>query len=349
MANPKSVFFRILAALVIVAAAAAVIRFRVKAPSRSDDPDRLVLYGNVDIRQVSLAFNGSERISRMLKQEGDTVRKGELLATLDTVRMELSVRRAEAMTAAQKAVVARLEAGTRTEEIQKARAEADAARIMAANARRTFGRIQPLAAGNLASAEQADDARSLAEAGEARLRAAEETLRLALAGPRSEDIEAARETLSAYEAELALARRILEDASLAAPADGIIQNRILEPGDMASPQRPVFTLALTDPLWVRTYVPETHLARIFPGMKAAVTTDGFPDRPLPGWVGYISPSAEFTPKNVETPELRSHLVYQVRVFVCNPDRTLRLGMPVTVAIPLDQPQAEGSTPCAGGR
>ncbi|HHH35906.1 MAG TPA: HlyD family efflux transporter periplasmic adaptor subunit, partial [Gammaproteobacteria bacterium] len=139
------------------------------------------------------------------------------------------------------------------------------------------------------------------------------------------------------------------DAFLKAPAAGVIRNRILQPGDMASPQSPVLTLALTTPVWVRAYLPESDLGRVAPGMRAWILTDSYPEKRYKGWVGYISPTAEFTPKNVETPELRTRLVYQVRVFACNPEGELRLGMPATVVIPLDQPppaeRAQGD-PCA---
>ena len=144
--------------------------------------------------------------------------------------------------------------------------------------------------------------------------------------------------LKVDEAQLALAAEVLKDTELHATADGIIRNRILEPGDMVTPQTPVLTLALTNPVWVRTYVPETVLGKLALGLSADVSTDSYPGKTYRGWVGYISPTAEFTPKNVETPELRTRLVYQVRVYVCNPDNELRLGMPATAAIPLDQPK-----------
>jgi len=144
--------------------------------------------------------------------------------------------------------------------------------------------------------------------------------------------------LKADEAQLALALEVLKDTELYAPADGIIRNRILEPGDMASPLTPVFTLALNNPVWVRAYAPETALGKLAPGIAADVSTDSYPGKTYPGWIGFISPTAEFTPKNVETPELRTRLVYQVRIYVCNPQDELRLGMPATVSIPLDQPK-----------
>ena len=111
---------------------------------------------------------------------------------------------------------------------------------------------------------------------------------------------------------------------------------------MASPGVPAFTLALSNPLWVRAYVPETYLGRIRLGMKASITTDSYPGREFPGWIGYISPTAEFTPKNVETPELRTRLVYQVRVYTCNSQNELRLGMPATVSVALNQPITSAS-------
>ena len=143
---------------------------------------------------------------------------------------------------------------------------------------------------------------------------------------------------------MALARRNLKDAFLYSPTDGIVQDRILEVGDMASPQRPVFTIALVDPLWVRAYVSEPDLGKIREGMTATVTTDSFPDKRYEGRIGYISPSAEFTPKPVETTEVRTKLVYQVRVFVKDPNGELRLGMPATVTIDPDPAHQEKHQP-----
>ncbi len=97
-------------------------------------------------------------------------------------------------------------------------------------------------------------------------------------------------------------------------------------------------------MWVRAYLPETRLGKVKPGMKASITSDSYPGKTYPGWVGYISPTAEFTPKNVETPELRTRLVYQIRVFACNPQEELRLGMPATVNIDLTSPAGTTDLP-----
>jgi HlyD family secretion protein len=311
------------------------------------DTNQLVVYGNVDIRQVQLAFNASERIVRMDLREGESVTEGQLLASLDTQRFEHAVARAKARVEAQRNVVAALEAGTRPEEVRKLRADFEAARVDADNAARNFHRLKDLAAGALASQEQADNAEAAADATRARVKAAREALNLAIAGPRAEDIAAARATLESYQAELDLARQDLANARLYAPADGVIRNRILEPGDMATPQTPVYTLALTDPVWVRAYLPEPALGKIRPGQTAEITTDSFPNKRYPAWIGYISPTAEFTPKSVETSQVRTDLVYQVRVYACNPQGELRLGMPATVTIDLGgsvSPDTARSTP-----
>lgn len=321
--------------------------------SRQETVQKLVLYGNIDIREVDLAFNGSERIARMLVEEGSRVEQGQLLAVLDTERLEHAAAQLEAEVAAQEQVVARLEAGSRPEEIRRARAEAEAALVEARDLARTARRLRFLASRDEATEDEADRAEARARAARARLTAARQTLTLALKGPRQEEVAEARATLRADQAALALARRRLEDGFLHAPANGIIRNRILEPGNMASPERPVYSLALMDPLWVRAYVPEPDLGKIHPGMTAWVTTDSFPGKRYAGWIGFISPTAEFTPKSVETPDLRTRLVYQVRVFVCNPEGELRLGMPATVTIPLDQAKDQRSNvppdPCSKNR
>jgi len=152
------------------------------------------------------------------------------------------------------------------------------------------------------------------------------------------DVQAARRQADA--AQLALLRQELADAVLVSPADATVRTRIMEPGEMASPTRPVFSLALTDPKWVRVYVSETDLGKLHPGMAATISVDAFPGKRFPGWIGFISPTAEFTPKSVETEDLRTSLVYEVRVFVKDPADALRLGMPATVHVKLARFAAE---------
>lgn len=313
------------------------------------DENHLVLYGNVDIREVDLAFNNSEHIERMLVQEGDRVKQGQLLATLDRGRVQAEVSAAQAKVDAQKAAVARLETGSRPQEVRQARASVAAAQAKLLDAKNTFERTQQLVRDKVASKQTMDDARANYDMARADLKVAEELLALAVEGPRAEDIQEAKAVLKAQEAQLSLTQEVLKDTEMFAPSDGVIRNRILEPGDLATPQTPVYTMALMNPVWVRSYAPENMLGKLKPGMEAEVSTDSYPGKSYKGWIGYISPTAEFTPKNVETPELRTRLVYQLRVYVCNPNDELRLGMPATVMIPLDQPQpkpGQAVPPCS---
>ena len=326
--------FHLAAVIAIVVLASCLWLWHVQ--DRGTITGQLVLPGNVDIRQVQLAFYGSERIASVNAREGDHVHKGQVLASLEKARLEASVANRKALVAAQQDVLRRLVAGNRPEEIRKAHADLEAAAADLHNAELTAARVFKLAAEGASTPQASDDARAALDVATARKAAAQEADALMVLGPREEDISAARANLEANDAQLELAKRDLADADLAAPSDGVVEDRILEPGDMASAQKPVLALALDDPLWVRVYVAETDLPRIRPGMKAWATTDGFPGRRYEGWVGYISPTAEFTPKSVETLEVRTKLVYQVRVLVQNPQGELRLGMPAVVTLPLDQ-------------
>jgi HlyD family secretion protein len=323
---------------------------------RSGD-DELVLYGNVDLRQASLAFNGSERIAEILVEEGDVVRKGQLLARLDTSRLAPAVAQAEAQLASQQAVVDRLHHGSRPEEIAQARANLQSAKADAENARRQYERKRTLISKSAVSEQDVDAAKAAAEIADAKVEVSVRALDLAVAGPRVEDIAQAEAQARMAEAQLALLRQQLADAELRAPFDAIVRSRLMEPGEMASPSRPVFSLATRGTKWVRAYISETKLGHIRQGMRAKVITDSFPDRPLDGWIGFISPVAEFTPKNVQTEDLRTSLVYEVRVFVNDKDDTLRLGMPATVRLLPDMelvrapehPQGSADQPADGAK
>jgi len=308
----------------------------------------LTLHGNMDIRQVELAFNASGRIAEILAREGDRVAKGQLLARLDTTRLALQLAQAEALANAQRIQVAKLKAGSRPEEIRQAAAVRDAAQVAVEDARQVHRRQQDLVGKGFVAQQQADTAKNALAAASERLKAAEEAYRLAVLGSRKEDVAAAEAGLAAQDAAVAGLRQDISEGELKAPEAGVIEKRILEPGDMASPQKPVFTLALSGAVWARVYLPETALGRVPMGAKATIVTDGHRDRRYAGWVGYVSPTAEFTPKTVETTELRTSLVYQARVFACEGHEALRQGMPVTVTIAYDPPASAGA-PCPGGK
>jgi HlyD family secretion protein len=378
--------------IIVLALAAAILAagfvwWRAHRPTTAGE---LVLHGNVDLRQVELAFNNSERIASVLVEEGNRIKKGQVLARLDTSRLEPQVAQAEAQAAAQRDVVERLRHGSRPdeiaqsrsqvaaqqhlvdklhhgsrpEEIAQAKANVDSAQADLVNARRQYERYKVLTPKGAATQQDLDNAKAaldvaeaklavnqkaweLAELGpreeeiqeaEATLAAAQRALDLAVEGPRKEDIAQAEAQLKASEAQVALLRQMLADAELIAPTDAIIRTRILEPGEMSSPQKPVLSLAIVDPKWIRAYVSEPDLGKLHPGMPATVVVDSFPNRRFEGWVGFISPVAEFTPKTVQTDELRTSLVYEVRVFVKDPSDDLRLGMPASVVLDTSQTQ-----------
>jgi HlyD family secretion protein len=302
---------------------------------RHQSPTELRLYGNVDLRQVDLPFNASERIAEVLVQEGDRVVQGQVLARLDTGRLAPQLAKAEADLAVQTQAVDRLHHGNRPEEIAQAKANVAAAIADAKNARALFERLRQLSdssSGRGVSRQELDSAKAALDTAEARLDVNRKALLLEQAGPRQEDVAQSEAQLRADQAQLALVQQQFKEAELTAPINAVVRSRIVEPGEISSPQKPAFTLAITNPKWVRVYVAETDLGSAREGKAAAVTVDAYPGRSFPGRIGFISSVAEFTPKSVETSELRSSLVYEVRVFVSDPNDELRLGMPATVQL-----------------
>ncbi len=314
------------------------------------DDGTMVFYGDVDIREVQPAFNDSGAVTAMQVVEGTTIKKGQLLATLDDTRYAARLAQAKAQARSLKATLTKLLHGSRPEEVVQARATMTALRAIYEKNKIVYARTLRLMPQGIASAEDRDNARAQLDSSRNDFEAARQAYILAVKGPRVEDIDAARTAYQAAVANVALAEREYADTRLYAPADGVVENRILEPGDMASPAAPVYTIALTQPLWIRAYVPENDLGKIHLGMAATVTTDSYPGHVYRGWLGYLSPTSEFTPKTVETPELRTALVYQLRVYVCNTRDELRLGMPATVHVDLNQaPTAPGCGPADASR
>jgi HlyD family secretion protein len=294
----------------------------------------LTLYGDVDVRQVNLSFKVEGRIVSLAVDEGDSAQAGAVVAELDRRYFDDELRLARSRRDAQAANLARLEHGSRPEEIAEARALVAQRDATANRAALDFRRSKVLLSRNAAARQEFDQNQAAAGVADAELASAREALRLAEIGPRVEDIDAARADLAAAEANVTQAERRLEDSRLIAPGAGVILTRAREMGAIVQPGETVFTLTLANPLWVRTYVSEPDLTRVRPGAGVEVLTDGAPGRHYRGHVGYISPTAEFTPKTVESEELRTRLVYRVRIVVDDPDGGLRQGMPVTVRLPL---------------
>jgi HlyD family secretion protein len=323
-----------ISALVLAAAgAAAFFTLDLQAKLWPEDDTTLVLYGNVDIRQVELGFRVSGRIAEMPFEEGDRVHAGELLATLDRRPYEDDFGLAAAEVAIEDANVEKLEAGTRPAEIEQARALVAERQATLIYAEGQYERHERLVEGGAVSRQAHDDARALLDEARARLNSSQKALDLALEGFRSEDKAAGHAELDAAMARKAVAETALADTELHAPASGTILSRVREPGAIVAEGETVYTLSLDRPVWVRAYVSEPELTLIHPGQTALVVIESRPDRPYTAQIGFISPVAEFTPKSVETTELRTDLVYRLRIVIEDVDQGLRQGMPVTVRIP----------------
>ena len=294
--------------------------------------DKLILHGNVDIRQVNLGFRVSGRLKEVKSEEGDVVQAGDVIAVLDDGPYQDQVRLAEAQVAQAQANYTKMLNGFRKEEIEQARAQLAQAKANYDNALRTFEREDKLLQTHVISQSDYDAATSSRDSLKAMVQSAQANLNLELAGNRKEDIDNAKAQLDNAQANLDNAKRNLTDCQLRASVDGVVITRAVEPGTIVATSTIVYSVCETSPVWIRTYVDERDLGRIYPGMKALIYNDTYPNHPYTAQVGFISPVAEFTPKNVETRELRADLVYRLRVILQNADRYVRQGMPVTVQL-----------------
>lgn len=300
--------------------------------SRNAKNEDLVFYGNVDIREVNLGFRVTGRVEKMLKDEGDSVKAGETIALLDPEPFQHRLDEAKANLAALRATRDLKNNGSRAEEISQAAASVAALQATLDNAKRELTRQQKLLATSVASRREHDDAEAQYHELTARTKAAQENYRLLQAGFRAEEIAEAEANAARAMANLRAAETNLIDTKLVAPEDGIVMTRAVEAGSIMQAGATALTINLKSPVWVRAYVSEPHLARVKPGAAVALFTDFNPEKPYRGQIGYVSPRAEFTPKSVETADLRTALVYRFRVVVTDPDDHLRQGMPVTVRL-----------------
>jgi HlyD family secretion protein len=319
--------------LMVIAVLAAIAYTIWTRMAEEQNATALTLYGNVDIREVELAFRVAGRLESMKYDEGDSVTAGEVIAELDALPYREGLAVAEARVAQARAQLSKFRAGTRPQEVARARAGVTQAQAAFDNAEREYARISGLLETGASSEKNRDAALARRDAAAAGLDAAREALALAEEGFRAEDIAAAEADLAVAEAQRSIAATQLGDTRLEAPSAGTLISRLREPGSMLAAGMPVYSLSLRDPVYVRAYVDEPHLGRLAPGARVTVTTDSS-NTVYEGTVGFISPRAEFTPRSVETTELRTDLVYRLRIVIADGDEGLRQGMPVTVHVPM---------------
>lgn len=291
----------------------------------------LTLYGNVDIRTVNMSFRVGGRLASLTVDEGDSIRAGQTLGELDRAPYENALLQAQANVSTAQAQYDLMMAGYRSEEIAQAAAAVNQAQAAYDYAQNFYQRQLGLRASSAISANDLENARSSRDQALATLKSAQDKLRQYRAGNRPQEIAQAKASLEQAQAALAQAKLDLHDTVLTAPSDGTLMTRAVEPGTMLNAGGTVLTLSLTHPVWVRAYVDEKNLGQAQPGQAVLLYTDSRPDKPYHGKIGFVSPSAEFTPKTVETPDLRTDLVYRLRIVVTDADGALRQGMPVTVS------------------
>lgn len=329
----------LLLALIVAAGAGGYWWYFMKKPAGGP----LVLQGNVEVRQVNLGFKVAGRIEKLNVDEGDVVHAGQTLASLEKVYFDEALAQARAQRDQMAANYDKLRNGNRPEEIAQARAVVAEREATLTNARVTLKRAQMLLSSPAGSQKAFDDAQAAERQADALLNSAREALRLQEAGFRKEDIALGKGQLDERAAAVQVAERNLIDADLIAPSNGAVLSRVREVGAIVAPGETVYVLSLTSPVWVRTYISEPDLGRIRPGMEVQVKTDTPGGKIFAGRVGFISTTAEFTPKTVETTELRTSLVYRLRIVVDDDTGFLRQGMPVTVTT---EPPVKQGTPVA---
>jgi HlyD family secretion protein len=302
------------------------------ACNSGSDSSTIELSGTVDAREAALAFQVSGRIARLHADEGDAVTAGQMIAELDPRDYELTLQRARAEADAAAQALAALKAGTREQELRVAEAAVARAKSERDFARSEVERIRQLVPKQLAAQQQLDQTRLQYKVAVAGLEQAEQNLRLLREGPRQEDIDQAAAELAARRAAVETARQQLDYVRLPSPADGVLSVRLAEPGEVVAAGTPVMRLAELSHPWVRAYLNENDLSRVRLGQEAEVRVDGLPDKVFKGKLSFISPQSEFTPKTVETRELRVDLVYRIKVEVENPDGLLKIGMPADVRL-----------------
>ncbi|MBB3989762.1 HlyD family efflux transporter periplasmic adaptor subunit [Croceicoccus naphthovorans] len=299
----------------------------------------LTLYGNVDVRQVDLAFRGGGRIEAIGPEEGEQVKAGQAIARLDVAPMRDELAAARAQLGVANAELAKARAGSRPQEITQAEARSRQAQASLESAQEDYDRRAKLVETGAVSRQVFDATEAKLQSARAEARAAAAALSLAREGSRTEDRQAAAAQAEAARARRDSARTGLDDAVLRAPSGGTVLTRAREPGAIVGPGETVLTLTIDRPMRIRAYVGADDLSRISPGMKVQVTTDGNARR-YAGKIAQIAPKAEFTPKTVQTEDLRADLVYRVRILIDDPDQGLRQGQPVTVNIPAARPAAD---------
>lgn len=293
--------------------------------------NNLTFYGNIDTRTVNVGFRFLGKIENITKDEGEIIKKDEVLVKLDTASLEKSLEELNEKIFASKLELSKLQTGYRQEEILEAKAAMEEAIENLNKTKDTYNRQANLFKTKSTSEENFTISQLNYKQALATLDKAKALYELRKNGYRDEDIKIQESNLKSLEIQAEKLKIDLNDSIIKAPVNGVILTRFKEIGAITNAGESILEIAKTDEFWVRAYIDEKNLGNIKPGLKMSIQTDSRSEN-YEGVIGFISPVAEFTPKNIETQELRADLVYSFRVIVKNPDDKIRQGMPVTLKI-----------------
>jgi HlyD family secretion protein len=293
---------------------------------KADDDGTIRASGHIEATEVRLAAKVGGRLLEAPLEEGQTITAGVLVAQLETVDAEHQLAQARANAEAADAQLRLLLAGSRAEDLRRAEDQMAQAQAELDAARRDLDRLSGLADRGSATEKSRDDAATRKEIAERAVAAARAQLDKLVAGPRRQEIEAARAQRASAEAMVAAVEQQITDATVLAPTDGVVTTRIAEPGEILPPGATIAVLTDLDRPWLTVWIDEPSLSRVTLGQSVTVRVDGS-DQVFDGTVSFISPVAEFTPKNVQTPDERAKLVFRVKVQLANPDGIFKPGMP----------------------
>jgi HlyD family secretion protein len=283
--------------------------------------------GNIEATEVDLSFRLAGQINTLPIEEGDRIKKGQIISTLDTDTLEAIRGSTKGDIAALTATLDELEEGTRKEVIESARAQAKAAESRLKNARDEYERYYPLFSQGAISASMFDTKQTAFKVAEEEFNNLSERLAELEKGPREQEIRAARSRLEKAKWDLKKIELDIDHSTLLSPTGGAVLVKANELGEVVLPGATVATVAEIDKVWLKGYIGEKDLGLVKLGQKANITTDSFPGKIYEGIVTFLSSRAEFTPKNVQTREERVKQVYRVKITIPNPEQELKIGMP----------------------
>lgn len=296
---------------------------------------QLHVSGTIEVTEVRVSFRLPGKVSSVLVKEGDQVSQGQVIANLDPEELEheVAVRQAEKTIA--ESGLKELQSGSLPEEIAQIKAKRDQADADFQRLKTDYQRQQQLLSRQVISKREFDASQTSYEVAKSRLQEAEKALLLLQNGAREEKLDQAKARLLQAGEALALAETRLGYTVLKAPLEGFILSKNIEAGEYVMAGTPIVTIGNLQDIWLRAYINETELGKITLGKEVQVITDSYPHKVYPGKISFISPEAEFTPKNVQTTEERVKLVYRIKVTLHNPDNELKPGMPADGTILLE--------------